>query len=60
MTIINKSFSPFIIFFNEKNCGGFGRFLTYKMTLKVRIVEFSTFNSKTTERLAVFVVLWPY
>ena len=33
------------------------------MTLKVRILLFSTFDSKTTERpkiLAVFIVLWPY
>ena len=72
----NKSFSPFFIFFNgkkverdtvdgkkvEKDSVDFWH---RKMTLKVRILLFLTFNSKTTEWpkiffMAIFIVLWPY
>ena len=63
--VINKSWSPFFVFFNEENEKVSINFLHRKMTLKVKIVLFSTFNSKTTETLrnaknifmAVFIVL---
>ena len=54
----NKSCSPFFIFFDEKNERDLDNFWHRKITLKVRIVLFSTFNSKTIERPKTF--LWPF
>ena len=49
----------FFVFFNEKKIEKDSvDFWHRKMTLKVRIVLFSTFNSKTTERPKIF--LWPF
>ena len=47
LEVNNKSFSPTFIFFNEKNLKRFGWFLTQKRTLKIGIVLYLTFDTKS-------------
>ena len=56
MTIIKVAL--FFIFLNEKNEKDSVDFWHRKMTLKVRILLFSTFNSKTTQRPKIFLWLF--
>ena len=63
--VYDKSWSPFFIFFNEKNSEKFRQFLTEKNDFKcencaVFDLQFQNDRKAKNIFMAIFIVLWPY